>query len=949
MNRLLFMLFGILIALCSVAQNDSATTQKKKDRTVELYGEVYDSFTKARLAAHVTIMQQDSTVIDTATCFIWHTNSFYHFKVPAQPQTFIIKGTLDGYEDTYMNYELRRLARNQYFELPRLLMKKKAQNDIWREDSLGGVVVRGTMVKMAYQGDTIIYNASAFKLPEGSMLDGLIRQLPGAELKSNGDIYINGEKVDYLTLNGKDFFKGNNKVVLDNLPYYTVQNLKAYHRSTKQSQLAGRDIEKKEFVMDVNLKREYDRGYLANVEAGGGLPLQSEGTKSARYLARMFGLYFTDHSRYTVFGNINNVNETREPGGEGEWSPSNMPQGLYTTKQAGFDISTEDADKNIEEQGSIRAEWSDVLNETRVNTESFTNNGSVFNGSWSESRQKDFRLSFQNQLTLKKPFTLYSRMGLDISDGKRTSASEDSTFQQFITNQSQRSGLSKYRVFNGSGLITYYQKLPWGDLLGITLNGSFNYNKPADTFTRLHTHYASLPGEDDHYERYADAHSNSYQWSASANYQFSLPDNWSITPRMEYSQSWQNNHNYNYLLNKFGNMKPHDLGWLPSTRDSLLLSMDSLNTDVAQQLTRKYSASVSFSKTNNDYYLSLDLPFSHIVERLYYNDLDLDTIAHRHSNEFTPSLNLYFWKGGVKYVSYSMQIERPEMVNIMPTDDTTDPLRWHINNPELKNHITHHLRMRYTHNTDSLKRIFAVWANARIDRNSWGTQSSYTPLTGSYIFIDENVNGNWGTDFGASITHPLDKKRLLLLTDQIDATYDHSVDFDIINTSDDYDDEMDYTSLSTVNNWMLHNRLQLQYQCGDLSTTFSGNITWRNSTGDRQGFVTINAFDFDYGASLTCTIPWVKVSLGTDIRMFSRRGYYSDMMNDNHLVWNAQLSRSFLKNKLTAKVQAFDLLHQLSNTQYSINAQGRTETWNNSIPRYVMLTLQYKFSKMPKK
>ncbi len=148
---------------------------------------------------------------------------------------------------------------------------------------------------------------------------------------------------------------------------------------------------------------------------------------------------------------------------------------------------------------------------------------------------------------------------------------------------------------------------------------------------------------------------------------------------------------------------------------------------------------------------------------------------------------------------------------------------------------------------------------------------------------------------------------------------------------------------------MLHNRLQLQYQYEDLSTTFSCNITCRNSTGDRQGFVDINAFDFDYGASLTYTIPWVKVSLGTDIRMFSRRGYYSDMMNDNHLVWNAQLSRSFLKNKLTAKVQAFDLLHQLSNTQYSINAQGRTETWNNCIPRYVMLTLQYKFSKMPKK
>ena len=75
----------------------------------------------------------------------------------------------------------------------------------------------------------------------------------------------------------------------------------------------------------------------------------------------------------------------------------------------------------------------------------------------------------------------------------------------------------------------------------------------------------------------------------------------------------------------------------------------------------------------------------------------------------------------------------------------------------------------------------------------------------------------------------------------------------------------------------------------------------------------------------------------------------SEMMNDNHFVWNAELSRSLLKERLTIKLTAFDLLHQLSSTQYSVNAQGRTETWNNCIPRYVMFSLNYKLSQMPKK
>ena len=135
----------------------------------------------------------------------------------------------------------------------------------------------------------------------------------------------------------------------------------------------------------------------------------------------------------------------------------------------------------------------------------------------------------------------------------------------------------------------------------------------------------------------------------------------------------------------------------------------------------------------------------------------------------------------------------------------------------------------------------------------------------------------------------------------------------------------------------------MQFQRDDFTAGISGNVAYRRSTSSRADFQRINAFDFDYGMTLNCTVPWIRFTLGTDLRMFSRRGYYSSLMNDNHLVWNAQLSRSFMKGRLTAKLQAFDLLHQLSNTQYVVNAQGRTETWNNCIPRYALLTLTYKF------
>ena len=114
-----------------------------------------------------------------------------------------------------------------------------------QNQSLDEVVVTASKVQLVWRGDTLVYNADAFNVPQGSMLDRLIRQLPGVTLKENGEIRVNGRKVDYLTLNGTDFFKGNNRMMLDNLPYYTVKNIKVYDKSTDMSQFLGDEAEKK--------------------------------------------------------------------------------------------------------------------------------------------------------------------------------------------------------------------------------------------------------------------------------------------------------------------------------------------------------------------------------------------------------------------------------------------------------------------------------------------------------------------------------------------------------------------------------------------------------------------------------------------------------------------------------------------------------------------------------
>ena len=216
MKKFVNLLVVIIVLITSVSVSYGQNTKKNKKK-IELYGYVIDAKTKAGPdSVFVTLMRSDSTVVDTATCHRYEKSrwnmrdrTYYSLYVPADSAVgkFIIKAKAPGYHPNTIDYEIKKVARNRWFEMPMIYMRPMK---VGVPDSimLDEVVVKATKIKMVQHGDTIIYNADAFPLEEGSMLDALVRQLPGAKLSSDGEITVNGEKVEELTLNGKDFFKG---------------------------------------------------------------------------------------------------------------------------------------------------------------------------------------------------------------------------------------------------------------------------------------------------------------------------------------------------------------------------------------------------------------------------------------------------------------------------------------------------------------------------------------------------------------------------------------------------------------------------------------------------------------------------------------------------------------------------------------------------------------------
>lgn len=573
--------------------------KKKKEHTVEVYGDVKDSFTQAYLKAFVTVMDKDSNVIDTMTTRGRGKRLFYLTHVPARPATYIIKAECDGYETKCINHTIKYIARNKDFSFPSLLLKKKFNQDVALDD----VVVTGTKVKLAYRGDTLVFNASAFNVPDGSMLDALIRQMPGAELKSNGDIYVNGKKIDYLLLNGKDFFKGKNQVMLDNLPYYTVKELKVYDRSSEKSRLMGKEMEKKDYVMDVALKREYARGYIANVEAAGG--------SEDRYLARLFGLYYTDNSRISVFGNLNNKNETRRPGSQGDWSPSNSPQGQKTTRQVGVDFNASSKSQMIRELGNVTFAWDNTHDLTHSSQENFASTGNIYSRSINDSRSDNHSFNLYNNFQVKGKLGLGLDTRIDYSDRKSSSSNRsatysanperwgdisqtiDSTFAQnvsgslydIITNRSLYQSRSKVHAFTGSQRVLAWYKLPWGDRIELILNGSYASSKPNESFSLNRNEYFKT-GEKDLRNYYNDSRSNRYNIRGSFEYGIEIPyTKWTVWVGPDFEQSYQSVKGLKYRLDELGG------DWISNpelTFATLPSNMEQLSGVIDEDVSRSY-------------------------------------------------------------------------------------------------------------------------------------------------------------------------------------------------------------------------------------------------------------------------------------------------------------------------------------------------------------------------
>ncbi len=943
-------------------------------RPFTITGTVIDHLTEQPiLDAEVRLMDAatDSLLISKKAISQWydgektHTSSDFAIEGVPRGKELVLEVVCPKYETLRIPIDSKGLSgKKDVYPLGFVTLKREARQ-------LQEITVTASKVKFYNRGDTIVYNADAFITAEGSMLDALIRQLPGVELKEGGAIYVNGRYVESLMLNGKDFFKGNNKLMLENLAAYTVKNIEVYERQQEIDRIVGADFGKKLLTMDVKLKKEYNQGFILNADAGYGT--------SDRYLGKLFAMWFADHARVSLIGNANNLNDVRKPGEQTSFTPEKMPTGTLKTYMGGLDYNVWSRLSGWNVKGNVVVEHKRLTDGQRAYTTNYLSTGDNYGMSFSDSRHRNLKISSSHDIVINKrnkwflgihpKFSydndrshsdlieaVFSR-NLPHIDGSVIRDLFNGSYQEAassLVNRQLREGLS-----DGRGLMANV----WSQgrvMLNDETNGltgffSTTYDRRKNReFERFGINLDGNPEFDQVADRYIkNFPDHTFKVKGAAGWLSNLGNGAHTDTYYEYYHEDLNTTSDLFRLDQlYKGFGPGEIGVLPSMKEYIGTIDPSLSYHSHKANdTHKLSPNLYWMMEESGTYIRLQIPVHIDRQLLDYHRGSTDAHLTRSkfrlgniSGEISATLNPKQYHETKKLVSgrfsYDLQTETPDLVNMVDIRDDRNPLDIKLGNPDLRNAVKHKIEAQITLQNQVTYITQTYTATANIYQNMFARAVNYNTATGVRESKTVNINGNWDIHGKQGLYCNLNSAKSLSLRNSTDLFYVNSVDYMGENSAVD--------RKRTMRNFGVTENLSLNYQKSGLNASVFLNGTLHRYLSSMAGFSCFNAMNLNYGVNGTYKLP-ANFEVSTDFTVFTRRGYATSELNTDNFVWNARISYTLPRQGLTFIVDGFDILSNLSNVTYSINAQARTETYINVLPRYLLFHIQWKFNKSPKK
>lgn len=823
---------------------------------------------------------------------------------------------------------------------------------------LSEAVVTAEAPQVQVVEDTLVYNSSAYRTPEGAMLEELVKKLPGAEIDDDGNVKINGKDLKKIMVDGKEFFGGDVKTGLKNLPVDMVDKLKTYDKKSDLARITGIDDGEEETVLDLTVKKGMNQGWFGNTDL-------AAGTKD-RYMGRLMLNRFVDNTQFSLIASGNNVNDQGFSGGGGgpRWRRNN---GLNATKELGLNFATEK--EKLELGGSVRYNYSDGDIASLGFTENFLPNGNSYSNSNGMRRNKskslsaDFRLEWRPDSMTNiifrpnfsygntdnwgmsesgtfnaDPYALVSDPNNWLSLEKMMNSENEDPLRDIRINAINSGSLNDNNNLSADATLQLNRKLN-SKGRNITFRGRFGYNNADNNqYTESETHYFQLKdylGLNDSVlirNQYISTPTNNYNYSA----QFTYSEPIARATFLQFSYRFQ----YKYSESDkttfdLQNYKDWNLGTqLPSGYEAH--EVDSLGK-YAEYRYYNHDASVSLRFIREKYQLSAGMSFQPQHSLLSYKRGEYMIDTARNVFNFAPNLDLRvrFSKVSQLRLTYRGRSTQPSMENLLPIVDNSNPQNIRIGNPGLKPAFRHSMRLFYNTYNPEKQRGIMTHASFSTTQNSISSSRVYNSETGGWTTTPKNINGNWDL-FGMLGFNTALKNKKYTLNSFSTVRYQNNVAFLT-------DSQTKVESKNTTTNLMLSERLNAAYRNNWFEFGLNGTLSYavekdKLTPGNDQ-----EPYTFSYGANSSVNMPW-KMSLSTNISNQSRRGYRDSSMNRDELIWNAQLAQTFLKGAATVSFEMYDILKQQSNITRSLTASGRSVYEYNGVNSYCMLHFIYRLN-----
>ena len=518
-------------------------------------------------------------------------------------------------------------------------------------------------------------------------------------------------------------------------------------------------------------------------------------------------------------------------------------------------------------------------------------------------------------------------------------------------NHEQQTGMNYGRSKSGNGSIQLYRRLnPRGRNITVRIEGSMGDNQNRNVSNsdvhlfRIKNHL----GEDSLYfkARYNTTPSDNSGYALNATYSeplwkgAHLQANYEL--RYSKNKSDRNTFDFSHLpVNMFEGIIPVYRDW-----DTWLSPLyDTMEQYLDKDLSR-------YSEYEN-YTHNMRLTLRHWEEKYDYNvgfliqpqrsnfiqdyrGIYIDTV--RNVTNFTPTLDFHYKFSDQSNIwfHYRGDTRQPDITQLLDITDDSNPLYITQGNPGLKPQFTNSLNVYYNNYINRYKRSVVIYANYRHIRNSISNLVRYNAETGGSVTRPENINGNWNVDGGFTFNTALDSIAHWNIGTNTRVRYNNYVNYVAQKQAD-----AEKNNTRSVN---LNERVNVSFRNSWLEVTLDGSFNYQHTRNKLQPDNNLNTWQFSYGGQMLLRLP-AGFEVSTNIREHSRRGYNNPSSNTNELIWNGQISKTFLKSKtLVVALNFYDLLGQQSNFDRWVSATGRSDTQYNSINSYAMLHVRYRLN-----